>query len=171
MAYTNYSTTVHAIDPCDQARGTLLLQHLSDVILPVDEGSKERSLEAYMEHRFSLDDDKNLIEWWTTMLKLQAQKAALGIADSIRSNALKDAESTIRSKIKGTTFAEFINVESIIKKHFESTLATLRSVKRGQQLSSNSTSTKMKRQKPKRTALLPNSFQTWRRRQTHRLER
>merc|ERR1719253_993979 len=61
-----------------------------------------------MKHRFSLDDDKNLIEWWTTLLKLQAQKAALGIVGSTRSEALKDAESTIRSKITGTTFAEFI---------------------------------------------------------------
>jgi hypothetical protein len=40
MAYTNFSKTVDAIDPCDQARGTNLLQHLSDIILPVDAGSK-----------------------------------------------------------------------------------------------------------------------------------
>ena len=108
MAYQNYPTTVDAIDPCDPQRGTLLLQHLSDVILPQDDGSKDKSLETYMKHRFSLNDDKNLIEWWTTLLKLQAQKAALGLGGSTRNDALKDAESTIRSKITGTTFAEFI---------------------------------------------------------------
>ena len=108
MAYTHFATTVDAIDPCDPQRGTQLLQHLSDVIFPVDEGSKDKSQEAYMEHRFSLGDDTNLMGWWSTLLKLQAQKAALGISDSTRGNALKDAESTIRSKIKGTTFAEFI---------------------------------------------------------------
>ena len=110
MAYPNYPTTVDAIDPCDPQRGTLLLQHLSDVILPQDDGSKDKSLETYMKHRFSLDDDKNLIEWWTTLLKLQAQKAALGIGGSTRRDALKDAESTIRSKITGTTFAEFYSL-------------------------------------------------------------
>ena len=45
MAYPNFSTTVDANELNDPALGTKLVQHLSNVILPVDDRSKDNCLE------------------------------------------------------------------------------------------------------------------------------
>ena len=107
-AQENYATTVDSVDPAEADRGSMLLQELTDVILPVDEESAAEAEERYLVHRFSLTDDSDIMGWWTQLLKLQSLKRALGVDKSARIDALKHAELTIKQKTCGNTFSEFV---------------------------------------------------------------
>ena len=56
-----------SVDPAEADRGSMLLQELTDVILPVDEESAADAEERYLAHRFSLTDDSDIMEWWTQL--------------------------------------------------------------------------------------------------------
>ena len=45
----------------------------------------------YLDHRFSLTEDSDIMEWWTQLLKLQAITKALGVDKSSRIDALKNS--------------------------------------------------------------------------------
>ena len=59
--------------------------------IPVHEESAADAEKRYLDHRFSLTEDSDIMEWWTQLLKLQAITKALGVDKSSRIDALKNS--------------------------------------------------------------------------------